>query len=164
MHPTTSFNTLRLQAIDALSGESIHGVFFEMHRESEPLPEEGLSNADGSCEFLMAVAGTYTVKTQKVGFLGVERQIHVKPEMLVDNDVMLTVPLVRNDYWGEGDKGMKGIAIMLSNTPIEGIVLKAIPSQKFSGTIDITSMQGYTLCQYSITNDSETPTFLRLVA
>jgi CelD/BcsL family acetyltransferase involved in cellulose biosynthesis len=64
---------LRLQACDSLSGETIKGVFFELTRQMEERPEEGLSDPHGSYEFALVSAGTYTIRTRKAGYLQTTR-------------------------------------------------------------------------------------------
>lgn len=94
-----SYNVLRLQALDALTGETIKGVFFELTREMDQLPEEGLSDPQGSYEFTLVSAGTYTIRTRKAGYLTTTRAFQVRPEMLQDmehNFLSVNLPLVKN--------------------------------------------------------------------
>lgn len=94
-----SYNVLRLQALDALTGETIKGVFFELTREMDQLPEEGLSDPQGSFEFALVSAGTYTIRTRKAGYLTTTRAFQVRPEMLQDredNFLSVNLPLVKN--------------------------------------------------------------------
>jgi hypothetical protein len=44
---------LKVQAIDILSGKPIKNAFFELWKEHTQLPEEGLSNENGSYEFMV---------------------------------------------------------------------------------------------------------------
>jgi hypothetical protein len=48
-------------------------VFFELTREMDQLPEEGLSDPQGSYEFALVSAGTYTIRTRKAGYLTTTR-------------------------------------------------------------------------------------------
>jgi hypothetical protein len=72
-------------AVDALTGESIHGVFLELTRNRGMLlPEEGLSDQIGSYEFPIINTGLYRVTTRKVGYLDMEESIEITPEMLLN--------------------------------------------------------------------------------
>jgi hypothetical protein len=59
---------LRVSALDALTGEPIKGVLFELEREFNQNPEEGLTEVNGSYDFMMSNLGTYTIKTIKNGY------------------------------------------------------------------------------------------------
>jgi len=90
-----SYNVLRIQAVNAVSGESIKGVFFELSREKDQLPEEGLTDPEGCYEFALVNTGTYIITTKKTGFLSASKTINVKPSMLKDSfGLSLTIPLV----------------------------------------------------------------------
>jgi len=74
-------------------------VFFELTREMDQLPEEGLSDPQGSYEFALVSAGTYTIRTRKAGYLTTTRAFQVRPEMLQDmeqNFLSVNLPLVKN--------------------------------------------------------------------
>jgi hypothetical protein len=86
----------------------------------DQLPEEGLSDPQGSYEFALVNAGTYTIKTRKTGYLTTTRVLLVRPEMLqcVDqNFLCVNLPLVKN--LDQFDKRTK-IVIISSNNKLEG--------------------------------------------
>lgn len=57
-----NYNTLRVNAIDCLTQEAIQGVYFEIQREKDQLPEEGLSDEFGNYNFDITNTGTYIIK------------------------------------------------------------------------------------------------------
>ena len=95
-----TYNVIRLQAVDALTGETIRGVYFELARERDQLPEEGLSDTKGCYEFAIINTGSYLVKTRKAGYIAASKVYHVKPSMLTsskENFFSLTIPLLKNN-------------------------------------------------------------------
>lgn len=56
---------MRLYAVDAISGSTVKGVFFELAREKDMLPEEGLTDIDGCYQFELFNTGTYIIRTKK---------------------------------------------------------------------------------------------------
>ena len=70
---------LRLQSVDALTGETIKGVYFELYREKDNLPEEGLTDPAGCYEFAIINTGSYHVRTKKAGYLPATKVYHIKP-------------------------------------------------------------------------------------
>lgn len=111
-----------------MTGETIKGVFFELTRELDQLPEEGLSDPQGSYEFAIINAGTYTIQTRKAGYLSTKKVLQVRPEMLMMNENFLNInlPLVKN--LEQFDKRTK-IAIISSNYRLEGISLEVLQQE-----------------------------------
>ena len=94
-----TYNVLRLQAVDALTGDTIKGVYFELAREMDQIPEEGLTDPEGCYEFAIINTGSYLIKTKKAGYISLTKIYHVKPSMLTskENFFSLTIPLVKNN-------------------------------------------------------------------
>ena len=104
--------------MDAITGETIKSVFFELAREKDQMPEEGLTDPKGSYEFAIINTGTYTVRTRKAGYIPNTKTYIVTPHMLVDteNFFLVTIPLVKATL-----PRNKCLAILTSNSGLASL-------------------------------------------
>jgi len=110
-----------------LNGETIKGVYFELSREKDQLPEEGLTDPEGCYEFAIINTGSYLIRTKKAGFLPAKKVYHVTPQMLTssENFFSLTIPLLK-----EKISLKKCIAIVSSNQGVKDIEFNVISEKK----------------------------------
>jgi hypothetical protein len=60
--PLTTFSpALKIQAVNVETGAPIKGVYFELWKEDNQVPEEGLTNSNGIYEFIVRSLGMHVV-------------------------------------------------------------------------------------------------------
>lgn len=61
--------SLKVEAINIQNGNPIKDVFFELWKEVNQLPEEGLSDSNGQYEFTIKCIGMHLINAKKSGFI-----------------------------------------------------------------------------------------------
>lgn len=85
----------------------MQNVFFELWKDNSQVPEEGLSDSNGTFCFSVKQVGTLHIVANQAGFITTTKQINVTSGFLMAIDqrgtYLVTIPMVR-DYNSEDDK------------------------------------------------------------